>query len=394
MRNNHLKVCVLIPVYNNAGTIGRVIDGVRKFCADIIVVNDGSTDGTSENISRKDDLILFNFPENMGKGNALQKGFSLTAERGFTHVITMDGDGQHSPEDIPLFLDRINENPDKIWVGNRVIPVDDTVQPARSYWGGKFGSFWYRYITGFGISDTQCGFRSYPLSGIKGLKLKGGRFEFEQELLIKAAWNGVSVGEVDIHLIYISSDYAVSHFRPVKDFLRISAVNSKAAFIRTIFPVIAIEVPGDTWREKIIHLVKHELKAHTTPKRAAFSVSLGIFVGIFPIHGFQVLSILGLSLLLHLNRPLAFLGVCISSPPFLPIIIVFALGIGRLVLPPDLIAASNHSIGGVVLQGAIEFVVGSVLLAIIAGATSFILLYPVLKRLAKVRSEGGRNESF
>ncbi|MFW6221085.1 MAG: DUF2062 domain-containing protein [Fibrobacterota bacterium] len=379
------RICVIIPTYNNADRLGFVIEGVLRYCSSVIVVNDGSTDNTEEIIRKFPKISAILLGENRGKGCALRAGLHMAMSEGYTHAITIDADGQHLPEDIPLFVSALHKEPQTLWVGNRVLPVDGEKQPGRSRFGRRFGNFWYKFNTSISIHDTQCGFRVYPLDQLQQLKLKGERYEFEQDVLIRAAWNGTTVKELDIHLFYEPASSRVSHFRPVKDFLRISKINAKAGFIRVVFPVMSFEVPGDSLKEKILHLIKHELKAHASPLKAALSLALGVFMGIFPIHGLQVITLMGLATLLRLNRPLSFLGVCVSSPPFLPIIIIAAVAIGRFVLPSSMISVDASVTGGAVLQSAAEFFVGSIILACICSAVTFLSAFPLFRKINDYR---------
>src|ERR1035437_9407516 len=99
----NIKCCVIIPTYNNAKTIEKIISTVRSYSDDIIVVNDGSTDATTEILQHIDNITLVSYPQNKGKGYALRKGFAKADELGFEYAITIDSDGQHFAEDIPLF---------------------------------------------------------------------------------------------------------------------------------------------------------------------------------------------------------------------------------------------------------------------------------------------------
>jgi glycosyltransferase involved in cell wall biosynthesis len=375
---------IIVPTYNNGTTIKEVIEAVKKYCKDIIVINDGSTDNTSEILNSINTIKVISFPENRGKGAALKEGFKKATELGFTHAITFDGDGQHVTEDITLFLNKINEEPETLWIGNRALSYGKgEKQPVRSSFGRKFGNFWYNFFTGIKLHDTQCGLRAYPLERINPVTCRGERYEYEQDLLIRSAWNGNPVKEIDIHLFYLPKECEVSHFKPVRDFLLISKINSIAAMTRIFLPVTTLDVPGATWKDKIKALAKHELKSNTSPNKAAASVAMGVFMGIFPIHGFQVVTLMGLSFILRLNRALAFLGVNVSSPPFLPFLIVAAVAIGRLVLPPDLITLVNNKIAQSIFQGGVEFIVGSAILSIPAGLVTYTVTYPMFKQLSK-----------
>jgi glycosyltransferase involved in cell wall biosynthesis len=377
----------VIPTYNNAGTLASVISETSAYIKDIIVVNDGSTDDTKnilESIRASGGRItIINFDENKGKGFALRAAFVKANELGFTHVITLDADGQHYPSDLPLFLEKVLFEPETLWIGDRVLVKEKTGEPARSAAGRKFGAFWYKFITGVALRDTQCGFRVYPLASVNGLDCKGARFEFEQEILVKAAWNGIVVRPVPVHLFYVEPSKRVSHFRPVRDFMRIFGVNSKAALIKLFLPFLIVDMPGATWRQKVVALFKYELRAHTTPKKAAFSLSLGVFIGILPIYFFQVALLVILSLFIKINRPLAFLGVSVSSAPFLPFIIALAIAIGKIVVPSVGETAFTHGRYGTLLTGGVHWFFGSIVLAIVLAGTCWAVSYPLFLRLRK-----------
>jgi glycosyltransferase involved in cell wall biosynthesis len=387
------RVAVIIPTYNNAPTIAGVIADVLRYTADVVVVNDGSTDATAKILQDTEGIRVLSLPFNQGKGCALAEGFRYAAGQGFTHAITFDADGQHLAVDLPAFLEKIRLEPAALWVGNRTMPCDGAIPPRRSRWGRHFGNFWYRVITGVRLDDTQCGLRAYPLAVVSRLKTRGQRYEYEQELLIKSAWSGTPVRQINIHLYYQDRATRVSYFRPVRDFLRISRVNGRHAFMRCVLPLSSLAQPGDSIREKIVHLVKHELQAHTSPGKAAFSVSLGVFFGLSPLYGFQVLSVVVLSLLLRLNRPLALLGVCVSPPPLMPFLAVAGVAIGRMVLPDNLVSIQGHATGTAFAQGALEFAIGSVIMAIAGSLLSFVLLYPVFKKLVPAIKRWRRAQS-
>jgi glycosyltransferase involved in cell wall biosynthesis len=390
-----LRIVAVIPTYNNALTVEAVIAGSLAHIPDVIVVNDGSTDGSAvilrELAEKTKSLTVITFTANRGKGCALKAGFAKAAELGFTNAITLDADGQHFPLDIPAFLENVARSPEKLYIGDRVITDADakSSQPLRSSAGAKFGAFWYKFITGIPIADTQCGFRAYPVSAVLALTCKGSRFEYEQEVLIKAAWAGIPVQAVPIHLHYEPRGKAVSHFRPVRDFFRIFRVNSKAAMTKIFLPFLILELPGSTWKQKVVALFKRELSANLTPKSAAASLSLGVFIGFFPIYGFQVITLVALSFLLRLNRPLAFLGVCVSSPPFLPFIIAIAVAIGGIMVPASWHAVVAHMRFASLLAGGIDWFFGSIILSIVCAGICWILCYPLFLKLSKRRKSAG-----
>jgi glycosyltransferase involved in cell wall biosynthesis len=388
---NPVRIVAIIPTYNNALTIKTVVQDTLKYVDNVIVVNDGSTDTTrtilAELAQENPSVLPVNFKSNKGKGCALRAGFDKAMECGFTNAITLDGDGQHYTSDIPLFIEKVTENGNKLYIGDRILDGQGVPQPLRSRAGAKIGAFWYKFSTGLVINDTQCGFRAYPVAEVARLKAKGDRYEYEQELLIKAAWNGINVEPVAIHIHYEPKETAVSHFRPVRDFLRISKVNSKAAIIKILLPFLIVDMPGASWKDKIIALFKHELHANFTPKRATFSLTLGVFIAILPIYFFQVLLLLALSFIIRINRPLAFLGVSVSSAPLLPFIIAAAVAIGKLVVPIQWGTLFSHSKYHSIISGGMDWFFGSIILACICAIICWAISYPVFLRLAKRNAE-------
>ena len=139
---NTKKICVLVPTYNNEKTLKRVLDGILNFTPNIIVVNDGSTDSTSKILDEYQKLAILHLPQNGGKGNALKIGFRKAKELGYQHAITIDSDGQHYPDDIPVFVEALmNEKEDVLLIGNRNMSQDGI--PKKSSFGNRFSNFWF-----------------------------------------------------------------------------------------------------------------------------------------------------------------------------------------------------------------------------------------------------------
>jgi len=220
-----LKCCVIIPTYNNYKTLQQVIEGVLIYTKDIIVVNDGSTDSTSEILLQFPQIQQINLLKNKGKGNALRQGFKHADSLGYCYAITIDSDGQHFPEDIPAFIEALEneENKEVLFIGARNMTQHGV--PKKSSFGNKFSNFWFWVETGTRLQDTQSGFRLYPLFAMKKLKFYTRKFEFEIEAIVKAAWSGIEVKNIPIKIHYELED-RISHFRPFKDFTRISILNT------------------------------------------------------------------------------------------------------------------------------------------------------------------------
>lgn len=222
------KICVVVPTFNNAGTLGHVIDDILTYTTDIIVVNDGSTDESTEILKSYSSITVVSYSKNKGKGHAIKEGFRKALSLGFDYAVTIDSDGQHYAADIPLFVKAIVENPGALVIGARDLSGVDI--NGKSSFANKFSNFWFTIQTGKRLSDTQTGYRAYPLKNLYGLKLLTSRYEAELELLVFAAWNGVRIITVPIHVYYPPQSERVSHFRPGLDFTRISILNTILCF--------------------------------------------------------------------------------------------------------------------------------------------------------------------
>ena len=229
------KVCVVVPTYNNHRTLPRVLDGILQYTTNVIVVNDGSTDATPT-ILQQYQLIegfeIIHLEKNRGKGIALRKAFQLAVSMGYGFAITIDSDGQHYASDLGLFLDDMLQNGPALIVGDR--NMAQTGIPTKSSFGNRFSNFWYRVETGISMSDTQSGFRLYPIKELAPIRFFTSRFEFEIEVLVKAAWRDIVVRNIPIKVLYDPSE-RVSHFRPFRDFTRISILNTYLVFLTFMF---------------------------------------------------------------------------------------------------------------------------------------------------------------
>jgi len=233
-QNKEIRLCVIIPTYNNAGTIINVVENVLVHCQHVIVVNDGCTDDTAtilEELKQKVDVC--SYENNKGKGNALIVGFRKAVEKGFTHAITIDADGQHFADDMPLLINELENNPDGIIVGARNLTEKN--MPRGNTFANRFSNFWFRIQTGINLSDTQSGYRLYSLKALRGLSFVTSRYESELELMVYAAWAGIKITSVPVRVYYPPVEERVSHFRPVYDFARISVLNTVLCFCSLIY---------------------------------------------------------------------------------------------------------------------------------------------------------------
>ncbi len=234
------KVCVLVPSYNNGGTLRDVVERVLTFCSDVIVVNDGCTDDSSEILaSFADRITVVDYGRNRGKGYALKQGFKKAKAMGFDHALTIDSDGQHFPEDIPLFVEALEQHPDALIVGSRNLKQEN--MPGKNSFANKFSNFWFKIQTWINLPDTQTGYRLYPLHKLP--HIFSARYEAELSLLVFSAWRGTNLVPIKVKVFYPKAEERVTHFRPFWDFFRISVLN-------TILCLVAI-VYG--WPSRIVH---------------------------------------------------------------------------------------------------------------------------------------------
>ena len=240
------RTCIIIPTYNNERTLAEVVRSVRTVCDDVMVINDGSTDSTSQIIKEfGDSIIAIEYTPNRGKGFALKTAFREAVRRGYDYAITMDSDGQHLVEDLSVFYQEIQQYPDSLLIGSR--GMDHPNMPQKNNFANKFSNFWFGLQTAHKLPDTQSGYRLYPLRKMGRMHLFTNRYETELEILVRSAWRGIRLLPVPIHVYYPPKEERVSHFRPSVDFLRISILN-------TIFCILAI-VYG--YPSMLVHKIFH-----------------------------------------------------------------------------------------------------------------------------------------
>ena len=185
------RICVLIPVFNHGLTVGQVVRGAQA-AFPVLVVDDGSTDDTPAILAREPGLVLLTLPCNQGKGAALRAGFGRAGELGFTHVITLDADGQHPIQALGQFAAACRARPEALIVGVRNLGQAGAPWARRA--SNALSNFWFRFETGLRLTDTQCGYRVYPLVAVNCLRATSERYAFELEVLVRAAWAGIPPG--------------------------------------------------------------------------------------------------------------------------------------------------------------------------------------------------------
>jgi len=372
------KICILIPTYNNEKTLKRVIDGVLHYTGNIIAVNDGSTDTTSQILAQYPQITVLSLPENKGKGNGLKIGFRKAKELGYHYAITIDSDGQHYPDDIPVFVEALlKEDKDILLIGNRNMSQDGI--PKKSSFGNRFSNFWFWFETGIKLEDTQSGYRLYPLLKIPK-KYFTPKFEFEIEIIVRTAWRHIPVKNVPIKVLYDPAE-RVSHFRPFKDFTRISILNTILVTI-TLLYIIPRNFVNNFKKKSFKRFIKEDvLESDGSNRTKAFSIALGVFIGLSPFWGFHTLLVISLSVLFKLNKVLAFVASNVSLPPFIPFIIAASLFLGSPFVHGDSNILSSELNFELIKNNLLQYVIGSAILATSMSALCWIVAFIFLNKL-------------
>lgn len=231
------EVCAVIPTYQNAKTLLKVVADVHRVVDTVFVVDDGSNDGTAALLDKatgneRPEKVLTH-AKNQGKGAALKTGLTYARQQGFRYAVTVDADGQHRANDIPALLKAVEEEPDALAIGSRGLQHEN--MPAKSTFANRFSNFWFALQTLQRLPDTQSGLRVYPLRRLHGLRWMSARYEAELTLLVFSAWAGVKLLPVPVSVYYPPRDQRVTHFRPGRDFTRISVLNTLLCFLMVVY---------------------------------------------------------------------------------------------------------------------------------------------------------------
>ncbi len=387
--SNH-KICAVIPTYNNCRTIGEVIVGVKKYIKHIIVIDDGSTDDTKDIINTFDSIEIITFSKNKGKGAALRSGFKSAISQGFEYAITIDSDGQHYPENIPDFLEQIRENPDSLIIGSRNIEADG--MPSKNTFANKFSNFWFWAETNQKLPDTQSGFRLYPIKLYKNTIFFTNKFEFEIEVLVRSAWSNIKIIPIPVKVYYAPEGERITHFRPLPDFTRISVLNTVLVLI-TLLYILPLKALKYLTENKFTKVVKEQVMLHNeNTLKLSTAIGFGMFMGIAPIWGFQMVVAALLAHFFRLNKIIVLTFSNISLPPFIPFIIYLSYEMGGLVMnnPQKFSTETIEYLKNQILNGGfyealnefgysiLQYVIGSLIFGILLGLMATGLSYLII----------------
>ena len=229
------RCVIIIPVYNHEKWVRHTVERAAQTGFPVIVIDDGSTDSTPRVLASISGITVRRHEKNQGKGASLLTGFGVAIATA-DWAITLDADGQHDPAEVFSMLQAIPEGQRPFIIGKRKGMEHENV-PWTSRWGRKFSNFWVWASCGKWFSDSQSGFRVYPLPETLNLGAKAKRYQFEVEILVLAMWRGIPTIEVPVKAIYDPAIERVSHFRPWVDFWRNTRTFARLVAMRFFIPL-------------------------------------------------------------------------------------------------------------------------------------------------------------
>lgn len=356
------QLVIVIPTYNNGGTLAQVLTDVLAYSLPVIVVNDGSTDQTAEVLKSFPGIRVISYPTNRGKGYALNTGLKAAIEGGYRYAITLDSDGQHYADDIPVFLKEIEQHPDSLLIGARNLASDN--MPGKNTFANKFSNFWFTLETGIRLADTQSGYRLYPLHKLKKMHLFTTKYEYELEIIVQAAWRNIRVANVPVKVYYPPAGERVSHFRPLQDFTRISLLNSVLVTIALLWywPWKCVRsVTKENVKKFVSKNITHSPESN---RQIALAVMLGVFMGIVPIWGYQMIVAGVLAHFMGLNKVITIVASNISIPPMIPFLLFGSYATGGWILDRPVVLTLHEVTFETIKDSLLQYLAGSMVFAV------------------------------
>lgn len=386
------RIAVVIPVYNQPDRLREVVRRCLAVCPRVLVVDDGSDQKVAPFLADLPVEVL-RHEVNLGKGAAIRTAARHLREQGATHMVTLDADGQHDPEDLPRFIEAVREHPEALIVGVRDFAAEPV--PAGSRFGRAFGNFWVRVQTGTRVHDIQSGFRAYPIRALERLPCWSRRYAFEVEAVVRALWGGVNVREVTVRVHYPPPGQRSSHFHKLHDNVRLTLLNAHLT-LRAFVPWPHRQVTGSDGEASVtvwhpLRSLRALLTEQATPQGLAFAVALGVFLGAVPLIACHTLVILIAAALLRLNRVAAVAASQLCMPPVVP---ALCIEMGHLMRHGHFLTlqgihslrdASFLELGYMGLQCLWEWCVGSLLVGVVLAVTLGLMTYAAARGLRRVR---------
>lgn len=315
------KVLMVIPCFNHGETLPEVVDKALAAGWNVLVVDDGSATPVAGLPCR-----VQRHPKNLGKGAAILTGARIAQEEGFDAILTMDADGQLDPGEAGALLEAAAHNPRAIVIGDR--RMDGEHVPGSSRFGRAFSNFWVRMECGRDLPDTQSGFRLYPVEILLDLSFRRRRYDFEVEVLVRAAWAGFPIVSVPVSAHYPPPAERRSHFRAFMDNWRLTRLHTRL-ITRALNPwphKRLIHKPPPPPRDfswwNPISLFRRLMRENATPMQLAVAVWMGFFLGALPLIAVHTITIIYVTHKLHLNKVAAVAASQFCMPPVVPFLCI------------------------------------------------------------------------
>lgn len=403
------KPVILLPTYNNAPKLPAVLREVAALGYPMLVVNDGSTDQTAAVLERfvadhaDQTVTRIDHPRNRGKGAALRTGFAEASRLAYTHVLSMDTDGQHDPADAQALLDASEAQPTALVIGCR--DVTDPAYPSANRVGRMFSNLCIFIASGRRVDDSQSGYRVYPLGLVEAVPCRAGRYGYEAEVLTRSGWAACPLAQVPIRVIYPPAEEHISHFRPWMDSWRSAALHLRL-FLRAVAPLpfkkwpppeavsAGVDKPKAPLWKRVLRwfdpreLVRSARRDRVSQMSVAAGLGVGAFVANLPVYPLQTLVAVYLAKRLHLHPVSTVAGSQLAFPPIGLGLIFAAIYLGHLVLtggPPqwsdfsELGSLSFGEIRHLMHEYFLSWWIGGIALGIVIGLATFTLGIFLLK---------------
>ena len=378
-----LHTLLVIPVYNHGPTLRSVVERALNAGWPVLVVDDGSTDRGPDQIT---DLPcrLHRLPHNQGKGSAILTGARLAAQWGHDTIVTVDADGQLDPQDAARLVETATaQDRPAIVVGTRLMTRDTA--PGASLFGRAFSNFWVRLECGLDLPDTQSGLRLYPVEFLLHLPVRTRRYDFEVEVLVRAAWAGIPILSTPVRVHYPSEGKRISHFHQWKDNFRLTVLHTRL-ILRALNPWPHRRLAGRATPSVMdmslfhpIRLFKQICQEHSTPAQLGIAAWMGLFFGALPLIACHTIVIVYVTHRLHLNKPAAVAASQLCCPPVVPVICIetgYFMRNGHLLLELSLDTTVYQ-----LHQRLLEWLLGSLIVGPLLGLAGGLATYIVVRWL-------------
>lgn len=328
--NSVPNTLVVVPVYNHAEIIRQVVRTALDLGWPVLVVDDGSDDGVHKALAGLD-CPVHTHDRNYGKGAAILTGAKIAREQGYEAIATIDADGQLEPRDLRHLVKAAGGNWPSMVIGARRMDRDNA--PAASLFGRSFSNFWVKLECGLDLPDTQSGMRLYPVEELYRLQIKSRRYDFEVEVVAKAAWAGLPIMSVPVSVHYPEASERQSHFHQLKDNFRLTKLHT-GLIVRRLLPLPHERVVAETEQQKeqrklqrlsLLHpikLLKQLCREHTSTMQLAVAAWVGIFLGALPLIASHTVITIYVTHRLHLNKLAALSASQICMPPVVPVLCI------------------------------------------------------------------------